>query len=424
MEVHESGRRGVQSSASGFERGHVYKPALVSEVQAELPSRAFGDGCSEEVTAQARERLEAELRRLTAIVQNSNDAVIIQTMEGEILAWNRGAELMYGYGAGEAVGMSARMLVPSDQHWELEQFAERFASGEGVESVETRRLTKDGRVINVWLSVTALVDGSGGLEAIATTERDITPVKRAEETIRIQQSELAHMSRVHAMGEFAAAMAHELNQPLCAIGANARAAQRMLEGGASREEVSSALSDIMADVERSSGVVKGLRDQLRRCDPEYSSLDINEVMVGIAPIAEVLGRCEQASVLFELAEGVGRVMGDRVQLQQVLLNLVRNGLESMAESGGSRRELRVSTAAEGEGAVLVSVRDWGVGLSVEVAERMFEPFFTTKREGMGMGLAICSSIVAAHGGRMWASGHEEAGCTVSFSLPCIREGVA
>ena len=269
--------------------------------------------------------------------------------------------------------------------------------------------------------MTALVDANGKPEALATTERDITAVKRAEETIRIQQAELAHMGRVHAVGEFAAAMAHELNQPLCAIGANAQAAQRMINSDVPLEEVREALADILSDVERASGVLRGLRDQLRRCEPEYSTVGINEIVHGISPIAEALGRSDDTNVRFRFAKGLHPVLGDRVQLQQVILNLVRNGIEAMRETSLRHRALLVETALSEDNGVKVSVRDHGPGLSEEVAKRMFEPFFTTKPDGMGMGLAICSSIIETHGGRLWASRNPDGGCTMHVSLPGGKE---
>jgi len=418
------GRRPISNTGQPLSRRYVEtaaQPDKVGEVRTELPADALADRLPRAGTPQDRERVEAELRRLTAIVRNSNDAVTIQTLDGEILAWNRGAELTYGYREGEAVGTNVRKLFPPDLREEAEALAGRIAAGETVGSFETKRLTKDGRTINVWLTVTALIDASGRLEAIATTERDITTVKKAEETIRILQAELAHMSRVHAVGEFAAAMAHELNQPLCAIGANAQAVQRMLDGNLPEAEVRDALSDILVDVERASRVVQGVKDQLRRCEPEYFALDINEVVRGIVPIAEALGRSEDADVRLSLGSGLRPVVGDRIQLQQVLLNLVRNGLEAMSETPVEPKVLIIETGKSDDDGVKVSVRDCGLGLADKVAERMFEPFFTTKPDGMGMGLAICSSIITAHRGCLWASRNKDDGCTLHFSLPCRQD---
>lgn len=424
------GKSGVGPRMKGPEQGkrvprvkgktagrQVHKPLAVAQVQTELPAHVLAERPPHDQTTLDRERTEAELRRLTSIVRNSNDAVIIQSVDGEILAWNRGAELMYGYTEAEAVGMNTRVRIPPDLVQEAGALAGRVAAGEKVDSFETKRMTKDGRTIDVWLTVTALIDAEGGLEAIATTERDITPLKQAEETIRNQQAELAHMSRVHAVGEFAAAMAHEVNQPLCAIGANARAAQRMIDANVPLTQIHGALEDILRDVERASRVVQGLKDQLRRCEPEYSTLDINRVVTDIAPIAEAQARCMGAKVRFRLGAALGPVAGDPIQLQQVLLNLVRNGLEAMSEADTEHHELLIETGPCADNGVRVSVRDYGVGLSDMVAEHMFEPFFTTKREGMGMGLAICSSIITTHGGRLWASRQEGGGCTLHFSLP-------
>ncbi len=401
------------------DRGPTH-PAL-REVQMELPADALADRLPEQATPHDRERAEVELRRLTAIVRNVTDAVIIQTFDGGILAWNRGAELMYGYAEEEAVGMNIRDIIPPRVHQKAAALSDRIASGEAVGSFETRRLTKDGRTINVWVTATTLTDASGRPEAIATTERDITQLKEAEETIRVQQSEIAHFGRVHAMGEFAAALAHELNQPLCAIGVNARAAQRMIDAEEPLDELQDALGDILQDVERAGRVVQGIRDQLQKCEPEFSTLNINAVVGGIAPIAEALGRNDNTGIRFILGDGLGPVQGDRIQLQQVLLNLIRNGVEAMPDTEPDLRILIVETTKSNGDEVQVCVRDHGQGLRDSVAERMFEPFFSTKQDGMGMGLAICSSIIQAHGGRLWATQNADAGCTVQFSLPCYPE---
>jgi C4-dicarboxylate-specific signal transduction histidine kinase len=269
--------------------------------------------------------------------------------------------------------------------------------------------------------VTTLVDASGRPEAIATTERDVTPIKEAEETIRVQQAEIARMGRIRAMGEFAAAMAHELNQPLCAIGVNARAAQRLIEAGEPIDEVREALGDILQDVERAGHVIQGLRDHLRKREPEHGTLDINAVVGGIARIAETLGRCESTSVRFNLGDGLSPVQGDRIQLQQVVLNLIRNGVEAMLDTAPDLRIVVVETTKSNDDHVRVSVEDHGRGLRDSVAEHMFEPFYTTKPHGMGMGLAICRSIIEAHGGRLWATRNADAGCTLHLSLPCSRK---
>ncbi len=399
---------------------HPHKQTAISEIHTDLPDQTLRDGLPDDSDTIERKRIEAELRRLTAIVQNLNDAVIIQTIEGKILAWNHGAELMYGYTNSEVLGRNINDVFPPSSDEQTNTYARYIKCANLAESFETKRTTKDGRTVNTWVTVTTLVDASEQIEAIATTERDITPVVNAEETIRILQSELSHMSRVHVVGEVAATMAHELNQPLCAIGTNARAAQRMIDAGSSITTISSALDDIIEDVDRASGVIKNLKDQLRRCEPEYSILKIHNIIIDIAPIAEALGRSENTEIVFELGNTPGETNGDRIQIQQVLLNLIRNGLDAMKEITEKSRKLLIRTQTQNNETV-VSVHDHGQGLSPEIAEHMFEPFYTTKSEGMGMGLAICSSIVTAHQGRIWAANNPDGGCTVSFSLPLIQE---
>jgi C4-dicarboxylate-specific signal transduction histidine kinase len=226
------------------------------------------------------------------------------------------------------------------------------------------------------------------------------------------------MARLTTMGELTASIAHEINQPLAAILTQSEAALRFLERDEpDLDEVQDALSSIRRDSMRAGEVTRGLRALARKSGPQLTRLDIDGVIGQVLAIAR--GELLRHDVVLraELAAEDWPIMGDRVQLQQVLLNLIMNGVEAMSGVAGRTRELKVSSTLAEPGSVLVAVEDTGTGLDPSVAEHMFQPFFTTKPDGLGMGLAICRSIVEAHGGRLWVSPRAPHGADVRFTVP-------
>jgi two-component system sensor kinase FixL len=241
------------------------------------------------------------------------------------------------------------------------------------------------------------------------------------EAQRLRQ-ELTHIGRVSAMGELAASLAHELNQPLTAILSNAQAAQRFLAADVvDLEQMREILSDIVADDKRAGNVIRQLRVLFRKSDPQHASLDLNEVVGEVAWLVRNDAALRNVAMSLELGPGLPRVRGDRVQLQQVVLNLVLNGFEAMREPGAGERTLVIRTAREGATAVRVAVQDSGVGVDEKDVDRMFQPLYTTKAEGLGMGLAIARTIVDAHRGRLEAVNNMEGGATFRFALPAATE---
>jgi signal transduction histidine kinase len=240
------------------------------------------------------------------------------------------------------------------------------------------------------------------------------------EAQRLRQ-DLTHIGRVSAMGELAASLAHELNQPLTAILSNAQAAQRFLAADVvDLEQMREILSDIVADDKRAGDVIRRLRVLFKKSDPEHASLDLNEVVGEVAWLVRNDAVLRNVVMSLELAPGLPRVRGDRVQLQQVVLNLVLNGFEALREPGAGERTLVIRTAREGAAAVRVEVQDSGVGVDEKDVDRMFQPLYTTKAEGLGMGLAIARTIVDAHRGRLEAANNME-GATFWFALPADTE---
>jgi signal transduction histidine kinase/DNA-binding response OmpR family regulator len=292
------------------------------------------------------------------------------------------------------------------------------ASREGMKlDYEHRLLFPDGSVKHVHVIARPVTDDSRGLGYIGAIQ-DVTQRRRADEALRHAQAELARVARLTTMGELTASLAHEINQPLAAIMTNGLAGLRWL----TREtpdlaEARSALHHIVRDAARAGDVIRGIRALAMKSDPQLNRLDIDDVIREVLALTRTELHQHGVALHTELAT-VGRpVLGDRVQLQQVLLNLILNGIDAMKPVTDRARELTVSTEFREPVGLLVAVEDTGMGLDPAVAQRIFEPFFTTKSDGLGMGLSICRSIVGAHGGRLWASPRSPCGTALQFTIP-------
>jgi PAS domain S-box-containing protein len=265
-------------------------------------------------------------------------------------------------------------------------------------------------------------ESDGTFEGYIGSCIDITDEKAAEEELRNLREQLVRVGRVTTMGELAASIAHEVNQPLCAIISNAQAAQRMLaEGDVDIDEVREALADIMQDGQRASAVIARIRGYFQKVSGERSRVDFNNLIREVVALMRHDLAMRGVKVRLDLAEPLPPVQGDRVQLQQVVMNLMANAADAMDRVAKDWRQLVIRSIADGTSTVVVAVQDTGVGLDSRDSERIFDAFFTTKPGGMGMGLAICKSIIQAHGGRIWASPNAGQGATVQFTLPGMDE---
>jgi C4-dicarboxylate-specific signal transduction histidine kinase len=286
-------------------------------------------------------------------------------------------------------------------------------------------LMPDGSVKHVHVVAHAVRDKSGGVEFVGAL-MDVTAAKRAAEELHKAQTELAHVTRVTTLGELTASIAHEVNQPLAAVITNAGACLRWLDRETpDLDEARGAVDRIIKDGNRASEVIRRVRALANKTGAEKVLLDINDVVNEVIVLVQRELVRHRVPVRIELAPRLPTVLADRVQLQQVIINLVINGIEAMQAVTDVPRQLTIRTTHQDEARqVLLTVEDCGVGISAEKADQLFIAFYTTKSGGMGMGLSICRSIVEGHGGRMWASNNAGPGATFQFTLPACGQAAS
>jgi C4-dicarboxylate-specific signal transduction histidine kinase len=289
-----------------------------------------------------------------------------------------------------------------------------------VQPYEKDYFRKDGSRVPVLVGGASFSeDGDEGVAFVL----DLTERKRAEQTLREMQVGLAHANRVATMGQFTATIAHEIGQPLAAMDTNANAALGWLaKEPPDLETVRDSLEQIINDAGRAGNIIIGIRNLIKKSAPRNEILDINEAVREIGDLIRAEATKNGVLLQTQLANSLPLIKGDRVQLQQVVLNLVVNAIEAMSACERPR-ELVISTGEVEIGAVTLAVQDSGPGLGPADVERVFDAFYSTKTSGIGMGLSICRSIVAAHGGRLWAANAQPRGAIFQFSIPIAREGV-
>jgi C4-dicarboxylate-specific signal transduction histidine kinase len=299
----------------------------------------------------------------------------------------------------------------------VEQTIERASrDGKGFD-FEHRLLMPDGSIKYLHIVAHALKNDSGSTEFVGAV-MDVTAAKRAEDELHKAQEELAYVSRATTMGELAASVAHEVNQPLAAVVTNGEACLRWLDRDVPElDEARRAVRRMIGEGRRANQVIGRVRAMVRRQDPQKAPVDLNDVIDETVPLVRRELASQRVTLNLELEPGLPPVTGDRIQLQQVIMNLLVNGIQAMADVSDRPRELLVRTRRDKESGLLVQMRDSGIGIDPKNMHRLFNSFFTTKEDGMGMGLSICRSIIEVHGGRIWASPNAGPGATFQFALP-------
>ena len=340
---------------------------------------------------------------------------------GEIF-WSEESFRIFGYDKTPSVtlDMILQRVHPEDRA--LVRGTIERASSEGKDfDYEYRLLMPDGSVKHVHVVAHAVRDHVSQLEFIGAL-MDVTAAKQAGEALHKTQAELAHVTRVTTLGELTASIAHEVNQPLAAVVTNAEACLRWLGREAPNlDEARRAVEWIVKDGNRAAEVIRHIRALTNKTDTQKAPLDINDVINEVIVLVQRELLRQRVSLRTELAPALPAVLADRVQLQQVIINLVMNGIEAMQPVTGRPRQLVIRSDHDEARQVLVAVEDCGVGISAENAERLFNAFFTTRSGGMGMGLAICRSIIEVHGGRISAANNAGPGATFQFTLPAHQE---
>ena len=357
-----------------------------------------------------------------ALIHTAIDGIMVIDEKARVQVYNSACERLFGYGPNEVLGRNVDMLMPEPYHSEHDGYIARYLKtgkphiiGMGREVVGQR---KDGSTFPMYLSVG---EGEvGGKRIFVGIVSDISEQRARDKRIQELQGELLHVTRMTAMGEMASALAHEINQPLTALLNYTSAARRMAKNfGEPGAKLVDILERAVEQTERAGLIIRRLRNFIEKREPDRSAEDINKVVEDAIALGMAGFRDTGTKWILKVEPGLPQVFIDKVQIQQILVNLVRNATEAM--SGRNKRQLTISTGLEGSD-VEIAVSDTGTGLPDDVVSRLFHPFVTTKERGMGMGLSICRTIAEAHGGRLWLASNTSEGATFKLSLPIGNVG--
>jgi two-component system sensor kinase FixL len=372
-----------------------------------------------------RRRHEAEIRAATEelrlIFENTPTAITITDVDGHVVDANRGCEALLGFSAGELRGRRhTDLIVEDDREAVLADFHRLRTNGDRF-SRELRYLRQDGQVLYGLLQAGVARDERGVALLMICEIVDRSQVFEATREAEELRTRLTHVGRIGTLGEMVSGIAHEVNQPLTAIANYASAARRLtLSGMTDANELAAILDKIAAQADRAGQVIRGLRNMTRRRESVREPLDCAALIGEASRLVEFELRVRGWRLLLNLEQNLPRVLGDGVQIQQVLLNLVRNGVEAMSERA-SGDSVTIAASTGDPSWVEISVSDCGPGLGAEAQERLFEPFFTTKSQGMGLGLSICKSIMSVHGGELRYRRNLRGGAEFIMRLPVCEQ---
>ena len=369
-------------------------------------------------------------RLLAAIVSSSNDAIIGKSVNGVITSWNAGAERIFGYSAAEVIGRPISILAPPERDDEMPQLLDRIRRGERIDHFETTRRHKNGSLVIVSLTVSPILDETGAVIGASKVARDITAARksaealaRAEERLDAQTRELIHAARLAELGQLAAMLAHEVNQPLTATLAYLQGAQAFLKasGKSALENVAEGLNGAERQARRAADIVQRMKSF---ANPGAGVLEpdiVDDAVRDAVSVAMLDAKQRGVTVDVTGSSEDTLVLMDRVEIEQLVINLLRNAFDAMDAQPEKCVEVSVRRLLN---EVEVSVRDNGPGIASEIKDKLFSPFVSTKSTGLGLGLSICQKIIARHDGSLWAEAASPTGAEFSFRLPIWNERTA
>ena len=364
--------------------------------------------------------LEKEREFLRQVIDIDPNFIFAKDREGRFTLVNQAVADAYGTTVEDLIGKT-------DADFNLNREEVEFFHRMDLEVIDTlkERFIPEEHLTDAqgnvrWLQTVKrpIIEKDGSANQILGASTDITERKQAESELQHNRQQLAHVTRISTMGELAASLAHELNQPLTAILSNAQAAQRFMAAKpADLEEVQEILKDIVQDDSRASEVIQRMRALVKKEEVAFAPLDLGEVIRDVARLVHSDAALLNVDVALELYPNLPTVQGDRVQLQQVVLNLLLNAFDAMRDCPVNERRVVLQAEQDGARMTKVAVRDRGPGLRGDKLDKIFQPFYTTKRDGLGMGLSISRTIIEAHGGRLWAENNPDRGATFYFTMP-------
>jgi two-component system sensor kinase FixL len=380
-------------------------------------NRAQAEAVASGQSAAAREA------HLKSILDTVPEAMIVIDERGLIQSFSAAAERLFGYAASDVIGENIKIMMPSPYREEHDGYLARYLRTNEARIIGIGRVVvgqrKDGSTFPMELAVGEM--RSNNQRFFTGFIRDLTERQNAEARLQELQSELVHISRLTAMGEMASTLAHELNQPLSAITNYLKGSRRLLAEHTDETSVMvrEAVEKSADQALRAGQIIRRLRDFVARGESERRIESVAKIAEEASALALVGAKDQGVRTQFQFDRGKDLVLADKVQVQQVLLNLIRNAIEAMQDS--AIRNLTISATGSPDGLITISVADTGSGIAPEMAKQLFQPFVTTKREGMGVGLSICRTIVEAHGGRIWAESNQPKGTVFRFTLRGVTQ---
>jgi two-component system, LuxR family, sensor kinase FixL len=403
-------------------------PLFVAEVSRALTFAGLGVGIAYfgERLLRARSQSLSREAHLQSILDTVPEAMIVIDQRGGIQSFSATAERLFGYGADEVLGQNIKMMMPSPYRENHDEYLERYLRTGEKKIIGIGRVVvgerKDGSTFPMELAVGEMKSGGGRF--FTGFVRDLTERQQTEARLQELQSELVHISRLTALGEMASALAHELNQPLSAIANYMKGSRRLLEDRPDEQSVMirDAIDKAAEQSLRAGQIIRRLRDFVARGESERRVESVSKLIEEASALALVGAKDSGVRVRFNLDPSLGRVLVDKVQIQQVLLNLMRNAIEAMEQS--DRRDLTISTEPGEDDTIIIKVADTGLGIAPEIASQLFQPFITTKAHGMGVGLSISRTIIEAHGGQISAEANANGGTVFRFTLRAIGKDLS